>query len=322
MHDPATLTYHRVMEKPTFDPGLTQQYTGALRRSINKDGSFNVYRRGGSWRDLHPYLQMLSMSWPQFFATILGGYLVINLLFALVYFALGPGRLQGADSASEMDRFLSDFFFSAQTLTTLGYGKIVPATVPANIVASLEAITGLMAVALGTGLMFGRFSRPSAKIAFSERILMSPYQDQSSLQLRVVNLRPNILIELEANLVLMTVEGPPGNLKRRFEPLKLERDKIYFLALTWTIVHPLDETSPLFGKTAEDLARLQAEFVVLIKAFDDTFSQEVHARYSYRYDELTWQAKFQPAFEIDGNGNMVLNVDRVGNHALLSDGRS
>jgi inward rectifier potassium channel len=310
------------MEKPTFDPGLTQQYTGVLRRSINKDGSFNVFRRGGSWRNLHPYLQMLSMTWPQFFATILGGYLVINLLFALVYFALGPGRLLGADSPSEMDRFLSDFFFSAQTLTTLGYGKIVPATVPANIIASLEAITGLMAVALGTGLMFGRFSRPSAKIAFSERILMAPYQDQSSLQFRIVNLRPNILMELEAYLVLMTVEGPPGKLTRRFQPLKLEREKVYFLPLTWTIVHPLDESSPLFGKSAADLERLQAEFVVLIKAFDDTFSQAVHARYSYRYDELTWQAKFQPAFEIDGTGNMILNLDRVGSYAQLSDGRS
>jgi inward rectifier potassium channel len=191
----------------------------------------------------------------------------------------------------------------------------------ANTVASLEAIAGLMLVALGTGLMFGRFSRPSVRIAFSERILMAPYQDRGSLQLRIVNLRPNVLMELEANLVLMTVEGSPGNLKRRYQPLKLERDTIYFLALTWTIVHPLDETSPLFGKTAEDLEKLQAEFVVLIKAFDDTFSQTVHARYSYRYDELEWQAKFQPAFEIDGSGNMVLNVDQVGSHVLLTDGR-
>ena len=310
------------MEKPTFDPGLTQQFTGVLRRSINKDGSFNVYRRGGSWRDFHPYLQMLSMSWPQFFATILSGYLLLNFLLALAYFALGRGHLQGADGASEMDRFLNDFFFSTHTLTTVGYGNMVPASLVTNILASLEAIAGLMAVALGTGLLFGRFSRPSAKIAFSDHILMAPYQEQSSLQFRIVNLRPNILMELEANLVLMTVEGTPGNLKRRFQPLKLERDTIYFLALTWTIVHPLDESSPLFGKTAADLERLQAEFVVLIKAFDDTFSQAVHARYSYRYDELRWQAKFQPAFEIDGNGNMILNVDRVSSHALLSDGRS
>jgi inward rectifier potassium channel len=310
------------MQKPTFDPGLTQQFTGVLRRSINKDGSFNVYRRGGSWRDFHPYLQMLNMSWPQFFATILGAYLLLNLLFALVYFALGPEHLHGADGATEMDRFLNDFFFSTHTLTTVGYGNMVPATVITNVVASLEAIAGLMAVALGTGLMFGRFSRPSAKIAFSESILMAPYQAQTSLQFRVVNLRPNILMELEANLVLMTVEGPPGHMTRRFVTLKLERDKVYFLPLTWTVVHPIDETSPLYGKTYADLERLQAEFVVLIKGFDDTFSQTVHSRYSYRYDEIRWQAKFQPAFEINEAGDMILNVDRVGSNALLSEAAS
>ena len=184
------------MEKPTFDPGLTQQYTGVLRRSINKDGTFNVFRRGGSWRDFHPYLQMLSITWPQFFATILSGYLLINVMFALVYFALGPGQLKGADGASEFDRFLNDFFFSTHTLTTVGYGNIVPATVTANIVVSLEAIAGLMSVALATGLLFGRFSRPSAKIGFSEHILMAPYQGQSSLQFRIANLLPNVLMEL------------------------------------------------------------------------------------------------------------------------------
>ena len=113
------------MEKPTFDPGLTQQFTGVLRRSINKDGTFNVYRRGGSWRDFHPYLQMLSMSWPQFFATVLSGYLLINLLFALVYFALGPGQLKGADGASQFDRFLNDFFFlySSHSRKPIGMGR-------------------------------------------------------------------------------------------------------------------------------------------------------------------------------------------------------
>jgi inward rectifier potassium channel len=310
------------MQKPTFDPGLTQQFTGVLRRSINKDGSFNVYRRGGTWRDFHPYLQMLNMSWPRFFATILCGYLLINLLFALVYFGLGPDHLQGADGANEMDRFLNDFFFSTHTLTTVGYGNIVPATVTTNIVASLEAIVGLMLVALGTGLMFGRFSRPSARIAFSDSILMAPYQEQTSLQFRIVNLRPNILMDLEANMVLMTVEGPPGQMKRQFQTLKLERNGVYFLPLTWTIVHPIDETSPLYGKTYTDLERLQAEFVVLIKGFDDTFSQTVHSRYSYRYDEIRWQAKFQPAFEFDAAGDMILNVDRVGSNALLSEAAS
>lgn len=305
------------MEKPTFDPGLTQQFTGVLRRSINKDGTFNVYRRGVRWRDFHPYLHLLNMSWPRFFAVVLASYLLVNVLFAAVYFALGPGSLQGAADSTGMAGFLEDFFFSTHTLTTVGYGNIAPKSVAANVVTSIEAITGLMAVALGTGLLFGRFSRPSARIGFSERMLLAPYQDGSSLQFRLVNLRPNILMEIQASLLLMTVEGPPGDQKRRYQALKLEREQVFFLALTWTVVHPIDESSPLYGKSAADLERLQAEFLILLKGFDDTFSQTVHARYSYRYDEIAWRARFEPAFEIDGDGNMILNVDRVGNHMLL-----
>jgi inward rectifier potassium channel len=305
------------MQKPTFDPGLTQQFTGILQRSINKDGSFNVYRRGVSWRDFHPYLRMLNMSWRRFFIEVLAACVVVNTIFAAVYFSLGPGQLQGDDAPDAMGRFLNDFFFSAHTLTTVGYGNLAPMTLASNVLSSFEALTGLMGIALATGLLFGRFSRPSARIAFSERMLVAPYQDGTSLQFRLVNLRPNVLMETQGTLVLMTVEGPAGDLKRKFEPLKLERDGIYFLALTWTVVHPIDESSPLYGKTAEDLARLQAEFLILVKGFDDTFSQTVHARYSYRYDELTWSAKFNPAFEIDPTGALILNVDRVGSHALL-----
>ncbi len=302
------------MRKPTFDPGLTQQFTGVLRRSINKDGSFNVRRRGGSWRHLHPYLTMLSMSWTTFFVVVFASYFVVNLLFAGGYFLLGPEALQGGDVSADARRFWSDFFFSAHTLTTVGYGNIAPGTVGANVLSTIEALVGLLGIALGTGILFGRFSRPSARIAFSENMLVAPYQDHSSLQFRVLNLRPNVLMELEANVILMTVEGPAGAMSRKYQQLKLERDNIFFLALAWTVVHPIDEDSPLFGKTAEELERLQAEFVITIKAYDDTFSQSVYSRYSYRYDELTWQARFQPAFEIDHDGNMVLNVDRVSSY--------
>lgn len=305
------------MNQPTFDPGLTQQYSGTLRRSINKDGSFNVYRRGGTWRDFHPYLQALNMSWPRFFLIVLAVYLAVNLLFATAYFLLGPEGVQGATAATEAGRFWNDFFFSAHTLTTVGYGNISPASVGANVLTTLEALVGLLGAAIGTGLLFGRFSRPSVKFAFSEKMLVSPLGGVPTVQFRLANLRPNVLMELQANLILMTVEGPPGGMIRKFQQLTLERESIYFLALTWTIVHPVVETSPLFGKTPEDLARLQAEFIVMIKGFDDTFSQTVHARYSYRYDELSWQAKFQPAFEIDASGNMVLNVDRVSSHAVI-----
>ncbi len=305
------------MKKPTFDPGLTQQYTGTLRRSINKDGSLNVRRRGGSWRHLHPYLMMLNMDWTEFFLLVVAAYGVMNLLFAIGYFVLGPAALTGVEATTPGGRFLSDFFFSAHTLTTVGYGNIYPESLGANVLSTVEALVGLLSAALGTGLLFGRFSRPSARIAFSDRVLMAPYEDRTSAQFRILNLRPNVLMEVQAHMILMTVEGPIGAQTRKYQELKLERDSVYFLALSWTIVHPIDEDSPLFGKTAAELERLQAEFVIMIKAFDDTFAQSVHARYSYRYDEMVWQARFQPAFEIDGEGNMVLNVDRVSSYAAI-----
>lgn len=305
------------MNTPTLDPGLTQQYTGALQRTINKDGSFNVARRGGSWRDFHPYLHALNMRWPHFFAAVLAAYLLVSLLFAALYFALGPGSLQGDQAATEGGRFLKDLFFSTHTLTTVGYGNIAPKTTAANFVTALEALSGLMGIALATGLLFGRFSRPSARIAFSDRMLVAPYQSGTSLQFRLLNQRPNVLMEMKGSVLLMTVEGAAGQQKRLFQALKLERSNISFLALTWTVVHPIDEESPLYGKSAEDLARLQAEFIILIKGFDDTFSQTVNARYSYRADEVVWQAKFQPAFEINEKGTMILNVDEVSNHAVL-----
>jgi len=300
------------MEQPAFDPGLTQQFSSRLRRAINKDGSFNVRRRGASWRAFHPWLALVNMSWTGF-ATVLGlMWLVVNTLFALLYFKLDPSELQGVMVSTPWHRFLDDFFFSAQTLTTVGYGGIVPRGVLANFIASTEALLGLMAFAVGTGLLLARVSRPSARIAFSQNALIAPYQDGTSLQFRIVNERRNTLMELEARVLLMTVVPGARGPERRYDILNLERKAVIFFPLTWTIVHPIDSTSPLFGKTAADLERLQAELLILIKGFDDTFSQTVNARYSYRYDEIRWNARFAPAFRIDEEGDMILELDRVG----------
>jgi inward rectifier potassium channel len=300
------------MQIPGFDPGLTQKYTGSLRRAINKDGTFNIRRRGGTWRDIHPYLRLVNVGWAPFFAMLFAGYLIVNTLFAWGYYLLGPGHLAGGEAATEWGRFLNSFFFSAHTLSTVGYGSISPKTVQANIIAALESLTGVLGFAVATGLLFGRISRPSAKIGFSEGMLITPYQDLTSLQFRVVNRRTNDLMELDARVMLMTVESKGGEPERQYRQLKLERDKVLFLALTWTIVHPIDSESPLWGLTAEDLKRLQAEVIILIKAYDDTFSQTVLARYSYRYDEIQWNKRFAPAFSVDSAGDMILEVQRVG----------
>ncbi len=309
------------MEKPTFDPGLTQKFTVPLRRAINKDGSFNVHRRGTTWRDTNGYLYLINMPWTGFFASVLVGYCVVNTLFALVYYALGPEQLQGADAPTNFAHFLNSFFFSAHTLTTVGYGSISPKGTAANFVAAFEAMIGLMGFALATGLLYGRVSRPSARIGFSNKMVIAPYQDGTSLQFRIVNLRTNNLMELEAKVMLMVVEGSPGNLKRDYKVLKLERPSVYFFPLTWTIVHPIDEHSPLHGKTAADLERLEAEILILIKGFDDTFSQTVHARYSYRYDEIVWGARYAPAFDVDEHGDIVLEVGKVGAISAVSGSR-
>ena len=300
------------MRTPAFDPGLTQQFTAPFRRVIKKDGSFNVHRRGETWRDFHPYLHLINMSWPAFLASLFLGYMVVNLLFAVTYFALGPGELAGAEAATAGGRFLNTFFFSTHTLSTVGYGNISPKGTGANLVASFEALAGVLGFAIATGLLYGRVSRPSAKIGYSANMLIAPYQEGTSLQFRVVNRRRNDLMELEARVMLMSVEIRDGRPTRKYELLKLEREKVLFLPLTWTVVHPIDESSPLRGLTAADLERLQVEVMILIKGYDDTFSQTVLSRYSYRFDEVVWHKRFAPAFEVDPEGDLVLSLHRVG----------
>jgi len=303
------------MRKPSFDPGLTNQFTAPFRRVINKDGSFNVHRRGTTWRDYHPYLHLINMSWPAFLGVLFLGYILVNALFALGYCAIGTDQLQGAEAATRFGRFLNAFFFSGHTLSTVGYGNIAPRGVQANLLAALEALLGVLGFALATGLLFGRVSRPSARIGFSPNVLITPYQDVTSLQYRVVNLRRNSLMELEVRTMLMTVDREDGQNRRSYKMLRMERDGVLFLPLTWTIVHPIDSESPLFGLTAADLERLQAELLILIKGYDDTFSQTVLARYSYRHDEIVWGKRFAPAFSVDQGGDLVLDVDKVGDLA-------
>ena len=300
------------MQTPSFDPGLTQKFERPLRRIINKDGSFNVHRIGTTWRDFHPYLQLINLSWPKFLATVFLGYLLTNTVFAAAYYWLTPGQLQGGAAPDVFHRFWNDFFFSAHTLTTVGYGNIYPVGMGANSLASFEALVGVLGFAVATGLLYGRVSRPSAKLGFSANVLVSPYQDATSLQFRVVNRRANSLVELEARVLLMTVERNGIESRRSYHQLKLERERVLFLPLTWTIVHPVDSESPLWQKTPADLDRLQAEVLILMKGYDDTFNQTVLARHSYRHDEIMWNARFAPAFTIDNDGDLVLELRKVG----------
>src|SRR5258707_6794150 len=200
----------------SFDPGLTQQYTGALLRTINKDGSFNVRRRGLRGLGGNIYFNLVCMRWPAFLGVVTAAFLLVNALFASLYLALGPDSLRASDRLERGD-FSRAFFFSVHTLTTVGYGNLYPMGLAANAAAALEAALGLMGFALATGLLFARFSRPNASLVFSERLIVAPYREGASLQFRIANRRSNVLINLEADLLLMTVEGgSDGQLKRKF----------------------------------------------------------------------------------------------------------
>ncbi|OGC76954.1 MAG: hypothetical protein A2Z27_06425 [candidate division Zixibacteria bacterium RBG_16_50_21] len=295
----------------SYDPGLTQKYSGTIRRIINKDGSFNVRRQKSGFKNLHVYQYLIDISWPKFFAWVVLVYVLINTFFAFLYLAIGVENLQGARSTTPWGAFLEAFYFSVHTFTTVGYGSIAPQGTAANMLAVLEALAGWMSLALAAGLFYGRFSRPSARISFSSQAIIAPYLNGSSLQFRIANQRNNMIVDLEAKLLLMTVENSNGQLQRRYYELKLERPGIHFFPLAWTVVHPIDQSSPLFRKKGSDLASLQAEIMILIKGFDDTFSQTVHTRYSYRFDELLWGAKFIPIFYIDQQGDVMLELDRI-----------
>ncbi len=302
------------MMDENYDPGLTRTYGGTLRRVINKDGSFNVRRHGKTLSDIHLYQFLVSTSWPLFLAILAGGYVVMNGAFAAAYLALGVENLRGAQLIGSVHRFLSAFFFSAQTFTTVGYGTIAPEGIWANLLASFEALIGLLSLAIATGLLYGRFSRANARLVFSNSIVVAPYRDTKGLMFRVANRRGSTLMEVEARLLLMTVVTSDGRPTRKYDTLPLEVPSVQFLPLTWTVVHAITPSSPLFGKTPEVLASLQAEVLVLLKGYDESFRQTIHARTSYRHDEFAWNKRFAPAFHVDPGGGMVVDLGRI--HAI------
>ena len=255
------------------------------------------------------------MSWTGFTALVLGSYVAINTAFALAYFVMNADQVAGSAAATEGRRFFNDFFFSAHTLTTVGYGNLAPNGIAANVFSTVEALIGLMGFAVITGLLVARASKPSASIGYSANAIVAPYQNGTAIMFRIANQRSNNLMEMEARVMLMTVSGTTGKPERKFEMLTLERDTVLFFPITWTIVHPIDESSPLYGKTPEEVNRLQAELIILIKGFDETFSQTVHSRHSYRHDEFVWGAKFDQAFRVDPSGDLLLEINRLGDHS-------
>jgi inward rectifier potassium channel len=268
------------------------------QRLLNRDGSFNVVRSGLGWLEsFAPYHQALTLSWTGFFIVVGILYFTINLVFAVAYLACGADALVGTGAAMLGGRFSRAFFFSIQTFATIGYGQIAPNGLAANMVVTVEALVGLMYQALATGLLFARFARPTAAVLFSRQAVVGPYNNRQGLMFRIVNTRRNEIIQLEAQVLLSAIEPDGrGGQVRRYTALPLERNKVTFFPLSWTIVHPIDDASPLAGQTRESLEEARAEILVLLTGIDETAEQTVHARSSYRADEIVWNARFQSMF--------------------------
>lgn len=268
------------------------------KRFLNRDGTFNVHRTGlGFWQSLSAYHYLLTISWPKFLSYVVASYLVANAVFAAVFVLLGAGALAGTHAVSLGARFAEAFFFSVHTLATIGYGTIAPASLAAHLVVTMETLIGLVGVAVMAGISFARFSRPVAKILFSRNAVIAPYRGGRAFMFRIVNQRSNQLVDLQANvLVSRRKRDGSGSNDREFIPLTLERRSVAFFPLAWTIVHPIDDASPLRAWSESDVAECDAEFLILLNGFDDTFSQTVHTRSSYKSAEIVWGARFTSMF--------------------------
>jgi inward rectifier potassium channel len=308
------MAFKKTKFNPENDLGFGTQAVTKNQRLLNQDGSVNVKRTGlPFFNTSNNYHKLITMRWTHFWLLVLAGYIVVNLLFASIYMSIGIENLIGIQGHSSWEKFWDAFFFSAQTVSTVGYGHMYPYGMLASSVSAIESMIGLLAFALATGLLYGRFSRPSARITYSKEILVAPYRDDHhAIMFRLANQRRSTLIDLQIELNFSYLEEVDGKPVRRFMQLELERTRVSLLSLNWTVVHPLDDKSPLKDVTYQDMVKAEATFTVLLKAFDDTFSQTVHSRTSYQYDEVVWGGKFQPAFSRNESGYIVLDLSKIG----------
>jgi inward rectifier potassium channel len=261
--------------------------------------------------DLYHYL--VTASWPSLVGIIALAFIIANLVFAIGYYFDG-----GVENARYRS-FADMFFFSVQTMATIGYGNMVPVTLFSNLLVSIEALTGLVALALMTGLVFAKFSRPTARIRFSRYMVVGPRDGTTSLMIRMANMRANRIVEANIHVVFTrwetTVEGESI---RRFYDLAMTRNRSAMFVLSWTAVHRIVEGSPLFGQTHDSLANSQPEIVVSITGLDETFSQTIHARHTYELDEIIWAARFADVLILDPDGSRSIDYTRFDDVEMLA----
>lgn len=282
-------------------------------RFITKNGNANVRKSGvGFFEGISWYHTMVNIPRWKFFLIIIVFYFAVNFLFAGLYYANGVEHLNGVTAINPLDKFGQAFFFSVQTFTTVGYGHVSPSGFLTSFIAAVEALFGLLSFAIATGLFYGRFSKPKAHIKFSENALIAPYKDGTALMFRLSPFKNTNLTDAEVKMTLGMKIDEKGELINKFYNLDLELSKINALNLSWTLVHPITESSPLYNLVEEDYANIEGEILVFLKVFDDMFSTTVVRRSSYSFDEVIYGAKFLPMFSRSNSQNKtVLHLEKL-----------
>lgn len=286
------------------------------KRLVNRDGSFNVQRtRRSPWEYLS-YATLLHVSWPMFYGMVIGLVVGVNLLFGVGYLLCGRGALAKAGPVGEVGPLWQAFFFSVHTFSTIGYGNVVPVGLGANLLVVVEAVTGLLSAALVTGLVFARFSRPKVQIEFSARGVVR-LNEKPALLVRLRNLTRNEVLEVEATLMAWFMD-PENGKNRKFHLLPIERDRITFLPLSWTVAHFITPESPFHGLTERQFQEACGEIMLQVRGIDQTSSQVIYARVSYTAEEIAWGAQYADQYVRDPQAG-VLGIDADQFDAVLRD---
>lgn len=300
--------------KEDRETGLSVESKQSGDRFFKKDGKPNVHFSGlPVYKQFSVYQYMLNIKGWKFLSFIVAAYIVVNVFFATIYFLIGVDQLGGMEQQTVHGKFWEAFFFSAQTLSTVGYGHVYPLAPVSNSVAALESLLGLLMFALATGLLYGRFSKPKAYIIFSKNALFAPFKGGNALMFRFAPYKNHFLTDVEVKVTLaLKLLNENNERKNTFYGLNLDLAKANSLSSNWTIVHPITEESPFFDLTQNDINESQAELLVFVKGYDEEYANSVVSRSSYTSDEFVYGAKFDMMYEpSEDKSTTILHLNKI-----------
>ncbi|MEZ4802880.1 MAG: ion channel [Gelidibacter sp.] len=291
------------------DPGVGDSSSPIAKRIIDTDGAFNVEHVNRKTSFSEAYNFLLRISWMQFYSLSFLAYLVLNTLFAFGYLICGIEQL--ADPSGDYSNgFFQAFFFSSQTFTTLGYGAMAPHGIASALLSSVEAFVGLLFFAFVTGLLYGRFSKPKPSMRFSKHLILRDYNDGKALMFRIVANKKSVMIKPKVTMTLsLSLPDDLSKYVNNFYTLKLERDAITILPVTWTIVHEIEKDGPFFQFKDQELIKQHGEILIMVSYYDESFNSEIHQMYSYLLKDIQLNYKFVKAYDYNDKGIMAMDYD-------------